>query len=300
MSEHDAATEAVDPTTLDLDRLPVPQLVARLTAHQRVAFTAVEAAAPALAQAVDRIVAALAGGGRLHYVGAGTSGRLGALDAAELPPTFGTDPALVRAHIAGGSAALQRAVEGAEDDAAAGAALARTEFAPGDAVIGISASGRAPYVVAALATARERGCTTIGIMSDRLAPLAGAVEIVIGLATGAEAIAGSTRMAAGTAQKIALGVLSTATMVRLGRVYENAMVDLIATNAKLRARAVRLVARFTGIDDARAIDLLARAGGSVKVAIAMARRDLDAAAARAALDRAGGSLRRVVDGPTLP
>jgi N-acetylmuramic acid 6-phosphate etherase len=285
------ATEAVDAATRGLDALAVEELVSVLVRAQARAFEAVTAATPALARAVEAIAARMRAGGRLHYVGAGTSGRLAMLDAAECPPTFGTPASLVEAHVAGGDAALVRAVEGAEDDAAAGEAEARTAFLPGDAVVGISASGGARYVVAALRTARQLGALTAGVTSEARSELAAAVEIPIVVATGAEPLAGSTRLLAGTAQKLVLNTLSTATMVRLGKVYDNLMVDVVATNAKLRRRALRLVALLVPASEERARSLLDAAGGSVKVAVAMARRDVGAAEARALLAQTNGFLR---------
>jgi N-acetylmuramic acid 6-phosphate etherase len=294
MSERLAATEAVNAATRDLDTLSSEALVALLARQQRTAFTALESALPALARAVDVVVERLRDGGTLHYAGAGTSGRLGVLDAAECPPTFGTPPSLVRAHVAGGSEALVRAVEGAEDDARAGEAEARREVRRGDVVVGISASGGAPWAVAWVRAARDAGAATVAITSDGESALARAAEISIVLATGAEPIAGSTRLIAGTAQKLALNALSTAVMVRLGKVYDNLMVDVVATNAKLRTRALRLVRLLAGVDDAAAEELLEAAGGSVKVAVVMARRNVDAATARALLERERGFLRKLL------
>lgn len=289
--ERVASTEAVNARTRDLDLLSSEELVALLAEQQRAAFTAIEGALPALARAVDLIVARLHADGALHYVGAGTSGRLGVLDAAEIPPTFGAPPTLVRAHVAGGPEALYRAVEGAEDDAAAGEREARTALGPCDAVVAISASGGAPYVLAWLRVARELGSAAIAVTSDAASPLAAAAEHAIVLETGAEPIAGSTRMIAGTAQKLALNALSTAVMVRLGKVYDNLMVDVVATNAKLRARAQRLVQLLAPCDEKRASRLLLAAEGSVKVAVVMARRNVDESAARALLERKHGFLR---------
>jgi N-acetylmuramic acid 6-phosphate etherase len=284
------ATERVNPQTRDLDTLGVPDLVALLAREQADAVRAVERAAPALARAVEAIVAAFEHGGKLHYVGAGTSGRLAMLDAAECPPTFGTPPSLVVAHIAGGADALVRAVENAEDDAGAGAAeMAGVD--PRDVVVGISASGGAPYVVAALAAARARGARTVGIASVADSPLVRDADLAIVLETGAEPIAGSTRLKAGTAQKLALNTLSTAAMVRMGRVYDNLMVDVVATNAKLRVRALRLVRTIAGVDEARARTLLDAAQGHVKVAVVMDRRGVSASDARALLAENGGFLR---------
>jgi len=287
-----AATEAISAETHDLDTLSTDALVALLAREQRTALSALETAVPSLARAVDAIVERLRKGGTLHYAGAGSSGRLGMLDAAECPPTFGTPPSLVRAHIAGGAEALSRAVEGAEDDAAAGEAEARRGVQASDAVVGISASGGAPWVVAWIRTAREIGALTIALTSDASSALAAAAEMPIFMETGAEPIAGSTRLIAGTAQKLALNAISTATMVRLGKVYDNLMVDVVATNEKLHRRALRLVCLLADVDQSAAAALLESAGGSVKIAVVMSRRGLDAAAARALLDRQGDFLRQ--------
>jgi N-acetylmuramic acid 6-phosphate etherase len=289
-----APTEAVASSTRGLDTLATGDLVETLVRESRTAFDAVAAAAPSIALAVDAIVERLQSGGTLHYVGAGTSGRLGVLDAAECPPTFGTSPSFVVGHIAGGPDALVRAVEGAEDDALAGQAQARA-LDPRDALVAISASGGAPYVVAFARAARERGVRTIALASDARSALVAACELAIVVATGAEPLSGSTRMNAGTAQKLALNAISTATMVRLGKVYDNLMVDVVASNEKLRARAVRLVRALTACDDREARALLERAGGSVKVAVVIARTGLESGAARDLLARNGDSLRRALE-----
>lgn len=291
------STETVDLTTRGLDLMNLDELVALLVRAQARALEAASATAPVLARAVEAIARRLREGGRLHYVGAGTSGRLATLDAAECPPTFGTAPSLVQAHIAGGDAALVRAVEGAEDDAEAGAAQARAAFAPEDAVVGLSAGGGARYVVAAMRAARALGALTVAVTSEARSELAAAVEIPIVVATGSEPLAGSTRLVAGTAQKIVLNALSTATMVCLGRVYDNLMVDVVATNAKLRARALRLVCTLTGADEPQAELLLERTGGSVKLAVLTARRRIDVAEATALLAANGGSLRAALETP---
>jgi len=277
-----------------LDLLATPELVGRIVEDQLAAVEAVLARRDAIAAAVDEISDRLRRGGSLHYVGAGSSGRIGALDAAEIPPTFGTSPAQVRATIAGGPAAMAHAVEGAEDDASAGDAAMRECVATGDAVIGISAGGGAAFVVAALERARALGAYTVAITAVADAPLVAAASAAIVLATGAEVVAGSTRLKAGTAQKIALNAISTAVMVRLGRVHDNLMVDVVATNRKLRARALRLVAHVARVDQARARELLERAGGRVKIAIVMARRDVGASEAAALLEGCGGVLRALL------
>lgn len=284
-------TEAINPATSGLDEMAVPDLVRVLAAEQRAAVDAVAAVSGELARAVDEVSARLRAGGRLHYVGAGTSGRLGFLDASEMPPTFGTDPSLVCAHIAGGIGALTRAVEGAEDDAEAGEREMREHVRPDDAVVGISASGGAPYVLGAMRAARSAGAWTLGVANSPGSPLPQACDLGIVLATGPEPLTGSTRLKAGTSQKILLNTLSTAVMVRLGKVHDNLMVDVVATNKKLRNRAVRLVMRLSGVDEARAAELLAQAGGSVKLAVVMQHENVDAQAARAVLEAHGDSLR---------
>jgi N-acetylmuramic acid 6-phosphate etherase len=289
------ATEALDPATVEIDRLDDVALARVLVEAHRGVVDAALAASDAIARATALVAEAIESGGRIVLVGAGTSGRLAVLDASELPPTFGVDPALVEARIAGGDAALRRAVEGAEDDAAAGA-RAVDDVGPGDVVIGISASGGAPFVRAAVRTARERGALTVGIVNAPDGALARDADVGIVAATGAEPIAGSTRMRAGTAQKIVLNAISTGAMIRLGKTYGNRMVDLVATNAKLRARSERLVHDLAGTDaDARA--LLDAAGGSVKIAVVMARRGVDRAEAERLLRNARGRLARVIDDP---
>lgn len=292
------ATESVDPRTATIDALPAVDLARLLVEAHRSAVDAAALAADDLARAIEAVAAALGAGGRVVVVGAGTSGRLAVLDAAELPPTFGVDPSLVQARIAGGDAALRQAVEGAEDDAAAGA-TAVAGLGAGDVVIGVSASGGAPFVRASLDAARAMGALTIGIANSPAAPLVAEADIGILLATGAEPIAGSTRMKAGTAQKIALNTISTGAMIRLGKTYGNRMVDVVATNAKLRARALRLVRELAG--DVDALALLGAAGGRVKTAVVMAHRGCDRAAAEAALAAAAGRLAAVIGvGRTAP
>jgi N-acetylmuramic acid 6-phosphate etherase len=290
MSDDIPTTEHAAPHTAGLDRLATPDLVKTLVEEQRAAFDAVRSQSERIAAVAEEIAKRIARGGRLHYVGAGSSGRLGALDAAEMPPTFGTDPDTVRAHVAGGSEALERAVEGAEDDREAGAAAMREHVRETDAVVGISASGSAPFVAGALECARKLGAYTVALVNAERSPLESIAETTIALATGAEAIAGSTRLKAGTAQKIALNAISTAVMVRLGKVFGNLMVDVVASNRKLRDRALRLVCTIAGVGEQRAHDLLASAGGSVKVAVVMERHRTDADGARELLARHGGIL----------
>ncbi len=291
------ATEGVDPRTAGIDALSSADLARTLVDAHRAAVDAAAAASGELAHAIDLVAAALRAGGRVVVIGAGTSGRLAVLDAAELPPTFGLDPARVTARIAGGDGALRRAIEGAEDDPVAGAAAA-ADVGPGDVVIGVSASGGAAFVRAAIGAARAAGARTIGIANAPESPLAAEAELGIVLATGAEPIAGSTRMRAGTAQKIALNTISTGAMIRLGKTYGNRMIDVVATNAKLRERALRLVREFA--PDVDAATALERAGGRVKVAIAMARLGCDRRAAEAALATADDRLAALIGEPRKP
>lgn len=287
-------TEEVNPRTSGLDELTTLQLVEVLADEHRLAVDAVLAVSRLTAQVVDAVTARMRDGGRLHYVGAGTSGRLGYLDASEMPPTFGTAPELVCAHIAGGVGALIKAVEGAEDDAAAGDAEMKEHVRSGDAVIGISASGGAPYVVGAIERARAIGAYTVGVSNSANSRLSAAAEVAIVLDTGAEPLTGSTRLKAGTSQKLLLNTISTAVMVRLGKVHDNLMVDMVATNQKLRDRALRLVVRLTGLDAERAQPLLDEAGGNVKVAAVMGKRGVSAAAARELLATHRGFLRAAI------
>lgn len=284
-------TEGLDGTTSDIDVLDQVELARALVEAHRVAVDAALAATDDIAQATTLVVEAIENGGRVVLVGAGTSGRLAVLDAAELPPTFGADPQLVQARIAGGDAALRRAVEGAEDDADAGA-RAVEDVRGRDVVIGISASGGAPFVRAAVRAARERGARTVAIVNAANGVLAADADVAVIAATGAEPIQGSTRMRAGTAQKIVLNAISTGAMIRLGKTYGNRMVDVVATNAKLRARSERLVRDLAGDVDARA--LLDAANGSVKTAVVMARRGVGRDDAERLLHEARGRLARVI------
>jgi N-acetylmuramic acid 6-phosphate etherase len=293
MTDRLPSTEGVDVTTLEIDRVSTVARVGLLVDAQLAAVDAVLGARDAIARAVDVVTAALRARRRVVTIGAGTSGRLAVLDASELPPTFGFDPQQYEGRIAGGDRALRTSVEGAEDDADAGIA-AVADLVAGDVLIGISASGSAPFVCAALTAARARGVHAIAIVNARESALAACAEIAIEAITGAEPIAGSTRLRAGTAQKIVLNTISTAAMVALGKTYRNRMVDVVATNAKLRARAERLVCELGG-DDVDAPALLAAAGGKAKTAIVMARRRVDRSAAEALLAQANGRLAGIID-----
>jgi N-acetylmuramic acid 6-phosphate etherase len=234
-------------------------------------------------------------GGRLIYVGAGTSGRLAVLDAAECPPTFNTPPGLVVGLIAGGEPALTQAVEGAEDDGAAGAkSMVELDCRPEDTVVGVAASGRTPYVLGAMEEAKRRGALVVGLACTRPSPVGDLASVSIAPLVGPEVVTGSTRLKAGTAQKMVLNMLSTATMIRLGKTYGNLMVDVQATNTKLRARARRIVADACEVDEAAAAQLLALAGGEVKVAIVAGLTGAGPEEARARLRESGGLVRGAV------
>ena len=289
-------TEAIRPELAELDLAGTAELVALVLADQHAVDAALAQGAQALAEAVDAVAARMRSGGRLIYLGAGTSGRLAAMDAAEIPATFGTDPDLVVAVTAGGAAALSRAREATEDDAdAAALALAEIGVGASDSVVGIAASGRTPFVLGGLRAAHEAGALTISVANNVGAAVSRIADIAIELPTGAELIAGSTRLKAGTAQKVVLGALSTLVMVRLGRTYGNLMVDMEAGNAKLRDRARRLVAAATGCDDATAAAILGEAGGSVKVAVVMHLAGVDTTEARRRL-AGGASVREAAGG----
>lgn len=260
------ATERVDPAFADLDLLSTGEQVELMAEQGVVAAQAVAAERDSIARAVDGIVARLVRGGRLMYIGAGTAGRMGVLDASEIPPTYGTDPSLVTGVIAGGERALRNAVENAEDDFDAGAAEGAA-LGPDDAIVGLSASGRTPYVVGALRAARERGAFTVSVACNSPAEISRDADVSIEVVVGPEVVAGSTRLKAGTAQKLVLNTLSTLAMVQSGKVYGNLMVDVQATNAKLRARAERIVMLATGVAAGAASAALEAVGGSVKAAI---------------------------------
>jgi len=283
------STETPDAKHPRLDRYPTPELVAAFVDDQHDAVSAVQAAVADIARAVDAAVPRLQRGGRLIYVGAGTSGRLGVLDSVELTPTFNWPPERARALMAGGDPAMYVAVEGAEDDASQAAEdLHRLGPTENDVVLCVAASGSTPYVLGALQHARASGALTIGIANNPGSPLAGHAEIGITLATGAEVITGSTRLKAGTAQKIALNTFSSALMVRLHKVFGNLMVDLRATNAKLIARAERLTMLATGCDAERAREVLSQCGWHIKTAIVAIERGIDTAEAEALLDANNG------------
>jgi N-acetylmuramic acid 6-phosphate etherase len=288
------ATERTNPRSRHLDRLDARAIATLMNREDRAAVAAVGRVTPALAAAVDVVVAALAGGGRLFFVGAGTSGRLGVLEAAECPPTFGTRPGLVQAIMAGGRGAVFRSREGAEDDGRAARRAVRARVRRGDVVVGVSASGLTPFVRAALDAARALGAATV-LVQCSAARARVAADVVVRPIPGPEVLAGSTRLKAGTATKLVLNTLTTASMTRLGKVYGNRMIDLQPRSAKLRARAERLVAEIAGVGAARARRALRVARGRVRLAIVVARGNLPADAAARALRAAGGSLRTVLE-----
>jgi N-acetylmuramic acid 6-phosphate etherase len=287
-------TERPNPRTADIDRLDALGILERINDEDQHVALAVRSALPTLARAVEVALERWQRGGRIVLFGAGTSGRLAMLDAAELGPTFGVAPDRYMARLAGGAQAFQRAVEGAEDDAAAGEAAA-ADLRAEDVAFGIAASGRTPWVLGALDGARARGAATIGLACVPRPALARHVDIVIAVDTGPEAIAGSTRMKAGTAQKLVLNAFSSTLMIRLGKVYGNLMIDVQATNAKLRRRATRLVELAAEVNSAVAEHALAEADGEVKTAIALLRLGVPADEARARLAGADGRLRRLLE-----
>jgi N-acetylmuramic acid 6-phosphate etherase len=290
------ATERANPASRDLDRMS-PLAIARLMNREDArAVRAVRRALPAVAAAVDLVVGALAAGGRLFFVGAGTSGRLGVLEAAECPPTFGTRPSLVQAIMAGGRASVFRSREGAEDDRGAAVRAVRSRVRAGDVVVGVSASGVTPFVRTALGEARRRGARTALVACNPARAGRVAADVIVALDPGPEVVAGSTRLKAGTATKLVLNTLTTASMARLGRIHGNRMIDLQPRSRKLRARALRLVQELAGVPEGLAHRALAAAGGRVRLAVVIARTGLPPAAAARALRSAGGSLRPLLEG----
>ncbi|MET3544151.1 N-acetylmuramic acid 6-phosphate etherase [Paenibacillus favisporus] len=288
-------TEGINDKTLSIDECSTEEMVRLMNEQDSKVPAAVAAEIPQIVRAVDTLHHVLKNGGRMFYVGAGSSGRLGVLDASECPPTFGVDPLLVQGHIAGGDGALRTAVEGYEDNAEEGVALIeRCGVTDKDAVIGISASGSATFVIAALKKAGEIGAATIGVVNNKNSKVEHVCDVCIAPVVGPEVIMGSTRLKAGTAQKMVLNMLTTCTMVKLGKTYNNLMVDLKASNIKLRDRSVRIIKTATGVDDKTALSYLESASMNCKLAIMMIKTGLDAQAAEQALDQAEGSLKRAI------
>ncbi|MFY9251626.1 MAG: N-acetylmuramic acid 6-phosphate etherase [Vulcanococcus sp.] len=288
-------TEQVNPASSELDALCTEDLVGVFVAEDRKPQEAVAGAASALAQAIDAIAQRLQAGGRLFYLGAGTSGRLGVLDAAECPPTFCSAPELVQGVLAGGAPALLRSSEGLEDLFDAGRSdLEARGFGSGDALVGIAAGGTTPYVHGGLAHARSLGALAIAMACVPAEQVPMPCDIDIRLLTGPEVLTGSTRLKAGTATKMALNILSTGVMVRLGKVYGNRMVDVAVTNSKLEDRALRILSDLANVNREQGRALLAASAGSVKLALVMARRSLNSEQAAEVLERSGGNLRQAL------
>ncbi|MCF4097382.1 N-acetylmuramic acid 6-phosphate etherase [Maritalea mediterranea] len=289
-------SEGINARSARLDQMSALEIAQVMNSEDQSVASAVEKVLPQVAEAIDRAHAALRAGGRIIYVGAGTSGRLGVLDASEIPPTFSAPPSLFHAIIAGGQQAIFQAQEGIEDDRAQGALdLAEAQVSEHDLVIGLAVSGRTPYVLAALEEAHERGADTVGVSCNPGSALEELATIGITPEVGPEILAGSTRLKSGTAQKMVLNMISTGAMVRLGKCYQNRMVDLNITNEKLRARALNLVRELTDADKESALHALVEANWDVKVAIVICKTGIDAAAARVRIEDAGGHLRQALD-----
>ena len=304
MSEHNLLktletmlSEQRNPNTLHIDALSSLEIVTLLNHEDKQVAFAVEKNLPQIAQAVEHIVAAFQAGGRLVYMGAGTSGRLGVLDASECPPTFGVPSSMVVGLIAGGETALRNAVEGAEDNREAGEQdLRHIHFSRKDVLVGIAASGRTPYVIGGLQYAKQLGATTVSLVSNPNAVMSDIADIAITTAVGPEALTGSSRLKSGTAQKMVLNMLTTAAMIRLGKCYQNLMVDVQATNQKLKARAIRIVMQATDCDQTAAEQTLYITNGNAKLAIMMLLSGLDKDQAEAVLTQNKGRLQDALAG----
>jgi N-acetylmuramic acid 6-phosphate etherase len=290
------STEDVNPRTEDIDRLSTLEILQRINDEDALVAAAVAKELPAIAAVVDRVVDAFSAGGRLIYVGSGTSGRLAVIDAAECPPTYGTPPSQVQAMLAGAPATMTTSFEGVEDDEAQAAQEVRDlQVGEHDVVLGVAASGATPYVVGALHQARALGAVTAALVASADGPVAAAADLVIAPDTGPEVIAGSTRMKAGTAQKLTLNMISTAAMIRTGRTFGNLMVDMQPRNNKLRDRSRRMVGQAAHCDLSSAEDALVQAGGDIKVAVLSLLANVSVAEAQARLAHARGIVRRALD-----
>jgi N-acetylmuramic acid 6-phosphate etherase len=296
-ARHVTTTEARNPATTEIDTASTLELVRIMNAEDAKVAAAVATALPEIADAIDRIATRMRDGGRLIYMGSGTSGRLGVLDASECPPTFNTPPDLVIGLIAGGPTAITQAREGAEDDRHSGARdIAELDVTHRDSVVGITASGGTPYVLGGMAEAHRRGALVIGLTCNHPAPIDDCGDVVIAAVVGPEVIAGSTRLKAGTAQKMVLNMLSTGVMIRLGKTYGNLMLDLRATNAKLRDRAQRIVAQACGVTEEEAARMLATCDQEVKTAIVAILNDVTPEVARRQLAASRGVVREALVG----
>lgn len=294
---HTRTTETIDPAYSNLDTFSPTEIATAMNEAESLVTLAIDKAIPAIGQAIDAIVTGMSSGGRLIYIGSGTSGRLGVLDASECPPTFSSHPDDIIGIIAGGDDALRTAIEGAEDDADAGAQdLLAHSITNRDVVVGITASGRTPYVLGAVQAAQRAGATTVGISNNDGSKLGSLVDIPIEVPVGPEVLAGSTRLKAGSAQKRVLNILTTATMVKLGKTYGNLMVDVSPTNEKLRERAINLVTRITGASEETALETLVAAQWRVKVAATMLTHSISPAEAEQVLSGKDGRLRLALAG----
>lgn len=284
-------TEQRNPNSMHVDSLSALEIVQLMNEEDKQVPLAIEKCLPQIAQAVERIVAVFQQGGRLVYIGAGTSGRLGVLDASECPPTFGVSPEMVKGIIAGGERALRHPIEGAEDSKAQAVVDLQTiQFSSKDVLVGIAASGRTPYVIGALEYAKSLGSVTVSIASNPNSAMANIVDIAIDTVVGPEVLTGSSRLKSGTAQKLVLNMLTTASMILMGKCYQNLMVDVQASNEKLKARAIRIVMQATDCDKALAEETLKQADQNAKLAIMMILSGLDRAQAEALLEKHHGKL----------
>ena len=284
-------TEQRNPNSMHVDSLSALEIVQLMNEEDKQVPLAIEKCLPQIAQAVERIVAAFQQGGRLVYIGAGTSGRLGVLDASECPPTFGVSPEMVKGIIAGGERALRHPIEGAEDSKTQAVVDLQTiQFSSQDVLVGIAASGRTPYVIGALEYAKSLGSVTVSIASNPNSAMANIVDIAIDTVVGPEVLTGSSRLKSGTAQKLVLNMLTTASMILMGKCYQNLMVDVQASNEKLKARAIRIVMQATDCDKALAEETLKQADQNAKLAIMMILSGLDRAQAEALLEKHHGKL----------
>ena len=284
-------TEQRNPNSMHIDSLSALEIAQLMNQEDKQVPLAIEKCLPQIAQAVERIVAAFQQGGRLVYIGAGTSGRLGVLDASECPPTFGVSPEMVKGIIAGGERALRHPIEGAEDSKAQAVVDLQTiHFSSKDVLVGIAASGRTPYVIGALEYAKRLGSVTVSIASNTNSAMANIVDIAIDTVVGPEVLTGSSRLKSGTAQKLVLNMLTTASMILMGKCYQNLMVDVQASNEKLKARAIRIVMQATDCDKALAEETLKQADQNAKLAIMMILSGLDRAQAEALLEKYQGKL----------
>ena len=290
-------TEQNNPESVAIDQMDPIQIAMLMNREDLKVVAAVERVLPEIARAIEKVTERVQAGGRLIYIGAGTSGRLGVLDASECPPTFNTPPALVVGLIAGGHRALTNAIEGAEDNRQAGEEdLRGVELDAKDVVCGIATSGRTPYVLGGLAYARSLGAATLGVTCNEVSELTEVSDVLIAPVVGPEILSGSTRLKAGTATKMVLNMISTGTMIRIGKTYGNWMVDLRATNVKLKDRSIRIVSGITGLDRQRAESLLARCDGEVKTAIVSQALGVEKIEAQERLKAAAGRLRKAIQG----